>query len=70
MLAVPKSRGRLDTAETLLSIPVMIAVFLLLFGGLPLALFGLMMGGVVLAYFGIQIVASVAVIPVWRRRLV
>jgi len=104
---VPRLMRVIDTASFILHIPVLIAVVLLFFGGLPLALFGLLidqqgsgvltewqrslrvpyavlmfqivsmglsvfglvMGGILLAYFGVQIVASVAAIPVWRRRL-
>jgi hypothetical protein len=50
-----------------LRVPYAVLVFQIV--SMALSVVGLMMGGILLAYFGVQIVASVAVIPVWRRRL-
>lgn len=51
------------------SLRVPYAVLMFQIVSMALSVVGLMMGGILLAYFGVQIVASVAVIPVWRRRL-
>jgi hypothetical protein len=62
-------RGSGESSEWRRSQPVPYAILTFQIVSMGLSVFGLMIDGVLLAYFGIQIVASIAVIPVWRRRV-